>query len=262
MEKDVKEADVKFTSDLDTGEEEVSEPSDDETEEEEETKEVESSEEEGKEKEKVVPREHYENLLKALQETRGKSRADMESMKRRLLQAEKKLDDVQKAKEKEIDIFEGAEDEDVMTIAGAKKQHEAIMKKLAEREAGYNEMMGAMLVGMSEFIFKKDHPDYDEITAPYKDLVENDPDFVKKILADGIESAPLKLYEYAKKQSGETETDKTKKKTGQVPIDKPKTMDKKSKSESSRVDPDKLTLAEKRKLKPEELDESWMKLVK
>lgn len=253
-----KNPDVKIVTDLDTEETvtEKQEPS------------VEIKEEpvvESKEaQESVVPKEHYENLKKALQEARGKSKAEIESLRRRLQSTESKLEEI-KDKKAELDLFEGASDEDAVTVAGAKKMVGETRKLLEEREKKYNEMMGAMIVGVSELLFKREHPDYDEVTQPYRDLLESDPDFMRKMLADGVDKAPSKLYNYAMKEMEKEEVKEPKKaKAGKepTPIDKPKTMDQRSRSESVNVDKTKLTIEEKRKLTPEELDKSWQDLVK
>lgn len=253
-------ADVKFTYDEDEDRLEEDESSD-------------SSDEDGHEdkKEEVVPREHYENLKKALQETRGKSKAEIESLRQRVEAYENALTELQSSvrKDEVEDILEGLEDDDLVTVAGVKKVMETQNKKLKDREAVLEQTVAAIAAGFAELVFKQTHSDFDDVTAPFKDLLKNKK-FVADLLSEGIQEAPKKFYEYCKKASEPEEEGQKSSLPSDLgenikPIKKPGTMDAKSKAESSKTDTSRLTIVEKRRLlkkkKDVDLDKLWLDLV-
>jgi len=261
---DINDSDVSFVVDEDTGETEVHERSPHE-EEEREDKEAKNK----KKEDEVVPKEHYENLKKALQEARIKSKTEIESLRRRLEEYEKTLSEFQSSVKKDEfeELFKDYSDEDVITVAGVKKILEVQNKKLQEKEKQYEQMVAAVATNIAESMFREAHPDYDEIVSPFLDLLK-DKKFLDMITSEGMAKAPKKFYEYCKKKMQEdTKEDFEAEKVGatELPsqIKGPATMSKKSKTESSKTDFSKLSLEEKRRmrLKEEDLDRLWLDMM-
>ena len=207
----------------------------------------------------LVPREHYENMKKALQETRGKSRAEIEALRRRVEAYEAAIESLKKNEEVDVDIFKDLKDDDIVTVAGAKKIMEIQAQNLRDKEDSLNARFAEFTVSLAERDFKREHTDFDEVTAPFKDLLK-DHKFLQTMLSDGLLEVPRKFYEYCKNElvvedntknppSADNKSSQNDVKPQNAkPIQKPKTMDRKSRSGDSKIDLSKLNIEQKRRL--------------
>lgn len=215
----------------------------------------------GKEEEEVVPKEHYDNLLKALKETRGMSKAEIESLRQRVGMYEDKLTALESAKStKDIkNIFKDVADDDYVSVAGVKKVIEELLAAMTTMQNRNEQERAVEAINAAEDRFRDSHKDFDEVVAPYRDLLR-DKDFVKELLRDGPSKAPQRFYDYAKgKQSpDEIETRVRKELTEKLTqVKKPGTMDQKSRAGHSKKKLSEYTLEDKRKMSKKELDAYW-----
>lgn len=211
--------------------------------------------------EEVVPKEHYDNLLKALKEARGASKAETESLRQRVETYETKLAALESTKTSEeiSAIFKDSEDEDGVSVAGMKNVIKQLLTKMADLQTRNEQERATDAINAAEDRFRDSHKDFDEIVAPYRDLLK-DSNFCNELLRDGPRKAPQRFYDYAKgKQSpDEIETRIRKEVTEKLkPIKKPGTMNVKSRAGTSGKKLSDYTMEQKRKMSKEDLDKLW-----
>ena len=203
-----------------------------------------------------------ENMQKALKETRGKSKATIDALRRRMSVMEEQLTKATEAKDDDevLKLLEDYNPDDIVTVAAFKEMVEGMQARFKKQLGQVGEYINNTSLEIAENTFRDSHTDYDEITEPFKDQLR-DPEFAKKMLSEGFTKAPRKFYEYCKKSLTPTDIeDKVRKEVNSklTPVKKPGTMDKTSRKSPAR-DITKMSLLEKRKAKltPDELDKLW-----
>ena len=144
----------------DVKDDEISEPS---AEDKEETHEEETpSEEEDDYKDK------YENLLEALKETRGKSKAETKAQRQRIENLEMELANLKEKKSDEdvLSMFKDLNDDDLVTVAGAKRLVETQQKSVKNTVDMLTTAIYTTAIQVAEDNFRESHPDYDELVEP------------------------------------------------------------------------------------------------
>jgi len=248
-------ADVKIIEDLDDDQGEPSAPNSDDL-----------KQEESAEPQEATLEEQVGNLNMALKEARGLRKAEGDALRRQLGELKNQLGSLQSDKEdSDVEsLFEEFSDDDTVTVAGVKRVIAAQKQRSKKMEEDLQSQVGAMLINVSEDLFRTTHGDYDEVVAPFRDLVATDKELVAEITKEGAAKVPERLYRYAKKQIASDEDIQIQKKVADRVTSSqkgPKTSGVHSRGGATR-DPSKLTMDDLRKLTPAERDKRWLDGIK
>jgi len=216
--------------------------------------------------------EQVDNLNKALREARGMSRSKNAELRNQIEALTRQLEEAKSERTSVIDALKDLDDDDVVTVAGVKRIVEAQKQMLETKAKQLENYTASMIVNFAEDTMRALHEDYDDVVEPYMDAALRDPALNKLITSQGPANVPKLLYDYAKKQAqitatqtqqGNEVTQTGAKPAVKKPVQGPKTMSTKSKAGPLQSkDLAGLSLDEKRKLSRDELDKTWLDLLK